>query len=52
MTYDILDRFCQQYKLEKEWNERMDCLNDKYNLDYYSSSKSDSESEHKYETLI
>ena len=32
----------------------MEHLNDKYNLDYYSSSESNSEpeSEHKYETLI
>ena len=32
----------------------MEQINDKYNLDYYSSSESDSESEleHKYETLI
>ena len=35
-----------------EWE--VGTLNDKYNLDYYSSSKSESEveSEHKYETLI
>ena len=53
-SYDIPDRFFQQYKLEKEWNERMEHLNDKYNLDYYSSSesKSEFEPEHKYETLI
>ena len=53
-SYDILDRFSQQYKLEKEWNERMEHLNDKYNLHYYSSSDSylESELEHKYETLI
>ena len=53
-TYDIPDRFSQQIKLEKEWNEKLGCLNKKYNLDYYSSSKSDSdfEPEHKYETLI
>ena len=40
--------------LEKEWNEQMEILKDKYNLDYYSSSESNSEpkSEHKYETLI
>ena len=32
----------------------MEHLNDKYNLDFYSSSKSEFEfeSEHKYETLI
>ena len=31
----------------------MECLNDKYNLDYYSSSESDSEFEleYKYETF-
>ena len=35
-----------------EW--RMECLNEKYNLDYYSNSESncDFELEHKYETLI
>ena len=39
---------------KKEWNEKLECLNEKYNLDYYSSSESDSdfEPEHKYETLI
>ena len=53
-SYDIPDRFSQQYKSEKEWNERMEHLNDKYNLDYYSSSESEFEyeSEHKYKTLI
>ena len=35
-------------------NERLECLNEIYNLDYYFSSKSDSdfEPEHKYKTLI
>ena len=53
-SYDIPDRFSQQLKLEREWNERMEQLNDKFNLYYYSCSESDSESEseHKYETLI
>ena len=53
-AYDIPHRFSQQNKLEKEWNERMEHLNKKYNIDYYSSSESDSdfEPEHKYETLI
>ena len=51
-AYEIPDRFSQQYKLEMEWNERMECLKDKYNLDYYSSSESNSESQHKYETII
>ena len=46
--------FSQQIKLETEWNEKMEHLNEKYNLDYYSSSESDSdfEPEHKYETHI
>ena len=53
-AYDIPDRLSQQIKLKKEWNEKMECLNEKYTLDYYSSSKSESdfEPEHKYKTLI
>ena len=53
-AYNIPDRFSQHAKLEKEWNERMEGLHKKHNLDYYSSSESDSdfESEHKNETLI
>ena len=53
-AYDIPDMFSQQIRLEKEWNEKMECLNKKCNLDYYSSSKSDSdfEPEHKYKTLM
>ena len=53
-AYDIPDRLSQEIKLEKEWNEKVKCLNKKYSLDYYSSSESDSdiEPEHKYETLI
>ena len=51
-SYDILDRLSQHYKTEKDRKERLEFLNDKYNLDYYSSSDSNSESEHKYETLI
>ena len=48
-AYDIPDRFSQQIRLEKEWNENMEWLNKKYNLDYYSSceSNSDFEPEHK-----
>ena len=53
-SHHIPDRFSQQLKLEREWNERMEQFHDKDNLDYYSSSESDSESEseHEYETLI
>ena len=43
-AYDVSDRFSQQPKLEREWNEKMKQLNNKYNLDYYSSSESDAES--------
>ena len=50
-SYDILDRFSQHYKTEDR-KERLEFLNDKYYLDYYSSSDSGSESEHKYKTLI
>ena len=37
-------------KAEGEWRERLELLNNKYNLDYYSES--DSESEHEYKTLV
>ena len=54
LSYDIPDMFSQQLKLEREWNDRMEHLNDKYSLDYYSSSESNSEceSKHKYIYLI
>ena len=29
--------------LRREWDEKMECLNAKYNLDYYSISESNSE---------
>ena len=53
-TYDVPDRYSEQIRLRREWDEKMECLNEKYNLDYYSSSESnlDFEPEHKYETLI
>ena len=37
--YGIPDRFSEHYKTE-DWKERLIFLNDKYNLDYYSSSDS------------
>ena len=37
-TYDVPDRYSQQIWLQKEWNKKMEHLNEKYNLDYYSSS--------------
>ena len=53
-SFDVPDRYCEQIRLRREWEEKMECLNEKNNLDYYSSSDSDSnfEPEHKYEMLI
>ena len=59
-SFDIPDRYTKQIKLRREWEEKIEQLNEKYKLDYYSSSDSDSDSEpepdyryeHKYETLI
>ena len=53
-SFDVPYRYSEQIRLRREWEEKMECLNEKYNLHYYSSSESDSnfELEHKYETLI
>ena len=53
-TYDVPDRYSEQIMLRREWDEKMECLNEKYGLDYYSNFESDSDfkPEHKYETLI
>ena len=57
-SFDVPDRYDEQTKLRKEWEERIERFNEKYSLDYYSSSESDIDSEpdyryeHKYETLI
>ena len=53
-AYDVPDRYSEQIRLRREWDKKMECLNEKYNLDYYSTLESDSdfEPEHKYETLI
>ena len=45
-SYDVPHRYLEQIILRREWDEKMECLNEKYNLDYYSSL------EDKYETLI
>ena len=56
-----LDGLCSgQFKLSKQWEEEMERLNAKYNLDCFSESELDLEShegeqykyEHGYETLI
>ena len=59
-TFHVPDRYSSQSKLCREWEERMERLNDKYGLDCFSDLELDSESdegeeyryEHKYETLI
>ena len=57
-VFDIPDRYVEYIKERKEWDERIKRLNEKYNLDYYSSLESETNSEpeyryeHKYETLI
>ena len=53
-SFDVPERYSEQIRLRSEWEEKMECLNEKYNLDYYSSSEPDSyfELEHKYEMLI
>ena len=55
-----IDRYLSQTKIHKQWEAEMERLNTKYNLDCFSDSKLDSESdegeqykyEHWYETLI
>ena len=42
------DRPSHHYKTEEERRERLELLNDRYNLDYYSEC----ESEHEYETFV
>ena len=55
-----IDRYPSQTKIFKQWEAEMERLNTKYNLDCFSDSELDSESdegeqykyEHGYETLI
>ena len=54
-SFDIPDHYAEQICLRKEWDEKMERLSEKYGLDYYLSSESESdwdEEEPKYETLI
>ena len=58
--FNISDRYMEQIHLRKEWEKKMERLNEKYNLNCFSSSELDSESDegenyrfqHHYETLI
>ena len=60
ISLDVPNWYAEQIYLRKEWEKRMEQLNDKYGLDYFSDLELDSESdkeeryqcEHKYETLI
>ena len=59
-TFDVSDRYSNQLKLCRQWEEKMERLNEKYCLDCFSDSELDSESdegeeyryEHKYKMLI
>ena len=59
-TFDVSNWLPSQLKLYKQWEEEMERLNTKYNLDCFLDSELDSESdegeeykyEHNYETLI
>ena len=52
LSSDFPDKLSHYYKMEKDRNERLEFLSDKYNLDYDSDSHSDFNSEHDYETLV
>ena len=59
-TPDVDGQYPSQSKLRKQWEEEMERLNAKYNLDCFSESELDSELdeeevykyEHGYDTLI
>ena len=33
-SFDVPDRYSEQIRLRKEWNKKMECLNEKYGLDF------------------
>ena len=59
-TLNLNDKYPSQTKIKQQWEAEMERLNSKYNLDCFSDSELDSESdegeqyrhEHGYETLI
>ena len=59
-AFDVPGKYSKQIRLHREWEEKMERLNEKYSPDCFSTSRLDSESdegedyryEHKYETLI
>ena len=60
ISFNVPDQYAAQICLRKEWEKKMEQLNDKFGLDCFSNTELDSESdegeiykyEHKYETLI
>ena len=59
-SFNVPDRYAEQMHVRREWEEKMERLNEKYGLDYFSDSELDSELdelenyqyEHTYKTLI
>ena len=59
-TFNVPDKYSNQIRLHREWEEKMERLNNKDGLDCFSDSELDSKSDegedyryiHKYETLI
>ena len=59
-SFNVQGRYAEQIHLRREWKEKMEKLNEKYGLDYFSDSELDSELdegknyryEHKYKALI
>ena len=43
-SFKIMDSYAEQIHLRREWEEKMERLNEKYGLDYLSDSELDSES--------
>ena len=58
-SFDVPDHYAEQIQLRREWEKKMEWLNEKYRLDCFSDSELDSESDegenyrykHQYETL-
>ena len=44
-SFNMPDQYAEQIHLRKEWEKKMEQLNGKYRLDYFSDSELDSESD-------
>ena len=40
-SFDVLDRYVEQICLRREWEEKIEKLNEKHGLDYFSDSELD-----------